>query len=260
MSRYSSGDGSGAVLVFEAVFFLGCLAVTITKCGAQLSSNRDNIDMEKAFDYLIDYKGEGVSITKIDHYSDYTGQTSEFVTQDGLHVLTGLTDAELVNVNSYEEAYNRALELSGGREDQITSYDQIRGLNHNPETDSSWNKVYFNLNYDFDYAIAESDEGVTVRNIQTWRDWDDDDKVQYLDMDGILYLSSYDNTTLINSAVSNAEGESIPLPDAVYDYALSLAGSEDRLYGDVDKEEGKVLVKKPKYQPSTDSSSTDSPY
>ena len=79
-------------------------------------------------------------------------------------------------------------------------------------------------------------------------------------MDGILYLSSYDNTTLINSAVSNAEGESIPLPDAVYDYALSLAGSEDRLYGDVDKEEGKVLVKKPKYQPSTDSSSTDSPY
>ncbi len=255
MSRYySSFDASGALLVVEGIIVIGVLALSVRSCGAKLSSNRDNFDTEKAFDYAIDYKGEGVSITKVEQYSDYTGQTSEIITQDGLHILTGLTDAELVHVDSYEEAYNRALELSGGQDDKISSYDQLRGLNYEPYEDNTWNKQYFNMNYDFDYAITESKDGVTVKNIRTWRDWDEDDKVQFADMDGKVYLSSYDNTSLVNSTITNEEGEDIQLYDAVYDYALSLAGSEDRLYGDVDKEEGKVLVKKLTYPTDSNSS------
>ena len=250
MSRYyrdSSDTATGATLVIGGIMVVGIIGLSIRSCGAKLTSNRDNLDTEKAFDYVIDYKGEGTSITKINSYSDYAGQTSEIITQDGLHILTGLTDAELVNVDSYEEAYNRALELSGQNEDKISSYDQLRGLDYEPYEDNVWNKIYFNMNYDFDYAITETDDGVIVKNIKTWRDWDDDDKVQFIDMDGHVYLSSYDNTSLVNSITINEEGESIQLPDAVYDYALSVAGSEERLYGDIDKEKAKVLVKKPKY-------------
>ena len=259
MSRYYGSNIedfiSRATIVIGSITLIGTIAYTLRSCGAQLSSNRDNFDLEKTFDYVIDYKGEkGTSITKINRYSDYEGQSSEIITQDGLHILTGLTNSELVNVSSYEEAYNRALELSGGQEDEITSYDQLRELDYEPFDSNEWNKKYFNFNYDFDYAITESSDGVIVKNIRTWRDWDSDDKVQFIDMDGNVYLSTFDNTSLVNSSITNEEGEELQLSDAVYDYALSLAGSEERLYGDVDKEKGKVLVKKPKYNYDTDSS------
>ena len=234
MSNYYSYRDTGASVSSKVYIGIltGVLGLTLVKCGAQLTSNRDNLDTEKSFNYIIDYNSEGTSIVKVDSYSDYRGESVEFATQDGLQVLTGIHKAEVLYAKSYEEAYQRALELTGGDSSKITSYDITRGLD--PEVDGSkaWNKNFFNLNYDFDFAITETDKGVVITNISRWRDWDDDDKVQFVDEDDNIYLTTYMSTKLVNS--KNASEE------AVYDYALTLAGSEERISGDVDKENRKV--------------------
>ena len=234
MSNYYSYRDTGASVsgkVYVGIL-VGVLGLTLVKCGAQLTSNRDNLDTEKSFNYVIDYNGEGTSIVKVERYSDYRGESVEYMTQDGLQVLTGIYKAEVLYAKSYEEAYQRALELTGGDSSKITSYDITRGLDPKVDGSKGWNKNFFNLNYDFDFAITETDNGVVITNISRWRDWDEDDKVQFVDENDNIYLTTYMSTKLVNS--KNASEE------AVYEYALTLAGSEDRLSGDIDKENRKV--------------------
>ena len=220
----------------------GCIIVVIGALGVyslrdyvgRLISNRDNIDTEKFFNYCIDYKDQGVSIIKIQKYNESDGNTAEFYTQDGLHILTSIEDAELLKSSSYTSVYNRALELTNGCEDVILSYDEIRNLSTSTEV-GFWNKDILNIDYDFNYVITENELGVNVKNISQWKDWEKDDKLQYKDANGNVHLTTYKNAKLVY-------GEFPGYEEAVYDYALSLAGTEDRLSGDIDKVNGKVKV------------------
>lgn len=217
MSKFSKS--ANAKLVAGGVFFFGFLSFGVIKSCATLNGNKDIVDTNKDFNIAIDYTGKGVSLVKINRYSDYQGQTIEYVTEDNLVILTGLTNTELMYVCSYEEAYNRALELCGIDPSSLICYDE------NQEIELEyWNKNLFNLNYDFNYVIVEDENGVTVRKIDAWRDWEEDDKVQFTDTAGNVYLSSFDNVKLVNNI--NAP------EDALYRYVLSLSGSEDRIIGD----------------------------
>ena len=242
MSRYGyRSSGSIEIKIYLAIL-IATLSIGLVRCSAKVKGNRDLVDTEKSFNYIIDYNKQGISLAKIIKYSDYSGSTVEISTSDGLKVLKGLNYSQLLKVKSYYEAYKLALELANGNESQILSYDNIQGLN--PEIDESvfWNKNILNLNYDFDYAIIEDENGVTVKNISTWRDWDDDDKVQYTDSDDIVHLGTFLDTQLINSENASLE--------AVYNYALTLAGSEERLNGDIDHESGRALKLINVYNPS----------
>lgn len=232
-SYYSDSTGSNVLLGVQVLILGGVFLVLGLRGCSKINSNRDIIDTEKNFNFIIDYQGEGTSIVRIDQYSDYTGQTVEYKTQDGLDILTGLHDAELIHANSFDTAYNIALKMSNNKKENVNSYDQNMNLNTTIDPAEGWNRNFLNLNYDFNYAISEEPYGVRVDEISTWKDWDDDDKIQYVDKDGVIHLSTFDNTKLVNEDSSSLE--------AVYQYALSLAGSEDRLYGDVDKENGRVL-------------------
>lgn len=227
---YKSEKG---IFIVEAGVVLVALAVGLAKCGSKLGSNRDNIDTEKAFNFIIDHNQKGISLVKIDSYSNYKGQTVEFTTQDGLQVLSGIDYSELMFAKTFDEAMNRALLLAGDKGEEVISYDMNRNLDTSVDGEKNWNKNFLNLNYDFNYAITETENGVVITNISTWRDWEDDDKVQFVDEEGNVYVTTYTNTKLINSKYANEE--------AVYQYALSLAGSEDRIFGDIDKENQKSL-------------------
>ena len=245
MSYYSNYSNDDSFVEGLPAFMLFCLLVIVclTQCNAKNHSNRDNSDTEKIFNFFVDYNEEGTAVVKINGYSGYDGDTVEFITQDGLQVLTGLCHSELMRATSYEKAYQRALTLAGGNDKKVISYDLNQGLNVNVEDEYTWNKNNFNLNYDFDYAITETEYGVVVTNISTTniskrRDLEDDDKVQFVDSDGIVHFTTFTSTSLLNSLYAD-EG-------CVYQYALSLAGSENRLFGDVDlsKHKAKRLVKK----------------
>ena len=232
-------NGTKALIVVGSVSYLAIKGIVV------LGSNKDKIDTEKHFNYIIDYNGEGTSIVKMNEYTDFNGQTIKFKTQDDLRVYTGLSKAEIVKANSYESAYEIALRLTGGIDENITSYDMNQGLDITTEDINDknvfvewltgWTKKYINLDYDYDYAITETPNGVVVDSIETYKTWNEDDKVQYIDSEGIVYLGSFDDISLLYSGYSS--------PESVYQYALSLAGSEDRLSGDIDKENGRVLHK-----------------
>lgn len=215
-----------SLLVIGGVIVVG----TIKGC-SKLNSNRDNFDTVKEFNAVIDYNEYGTSIAKIDSYTDYKGSTVEYVTSDGLEILTGLNNVQLVRAVDYDKVYDLAIELSGGEVSRVISYDKLQKLNTKIE-EYGWNKTLWNLNYDFDYCITETEDGVVVKKITTWKDWDADDKVQITFEDGTTLLTTFANTKLVNTM--NA-GET-----ALYNYALSLAGSEDRLFGDVEKTKVKV--------------------
>ncbi len=242
---YGSSDSTAKVIVTLA--FYGIMGLyLLVQCGAKIKGNRDNIDTEKRFNFIIDYAADGTSIVKVNRYTDYSGQTIEFFTQDGLKVVTGLSNAELMFATSYEEAYKRALELTNGDASKITSYDLNQGLSTEVTGEKTWNKKWVNLNYTYDYEIVETPNGVVITNIPTWRDWDDDEKVQFVDEHGNVYLSTYLDHKLIDSREATDE--------AVYQYALSLAGSPDRLSGDVDVENQTVrrLVPRSNYTENDD--------
>lgn len=220
-----SSDTPTPILVIGGIIFVGGVIFSIAKCNAQFAGNKDMLDTEWYFNCAIDYAGEGVSIVNISNYTDYEGMTVEYVTNGGLSVLTGLDNAEILRVSSYDEAYQRALELSGYDETQIVEFDKNMGYQF--ITNDSFNKNIFNFNYDFDYAIVENENGVTITKITGWRDWDDDDKVQFQDSNGIVHLGTYDNVKLVSTANSSEK--------ELYEYAVSLAGSEERVFGDLNQ-------------------------
>lgn len=98
----------------------------------------------------------------------------------------------------------------------------------------SFTKEYFDMLYDFDSVLIESEDGIAIFDLASWRDWDEDDKVQLSIKDGPVILRDMSKIKLLNS--ENAGKNSI------YNYALTLAGSEDRVFNHSDKV--KVYTKK----------------
>ncbi|HIT37080.1 MAG TPA: hypothetical protein IAB59_01200 [Candidatus Onthousia faecipullorum] len=213
------------VTVGIGVIVLVC-GYNLVRCGSKLSSNRDNLDTEKSFNAVMDENENSISISLIDGYSDYNGSTYQFRTRDGLVVLTDSKDSQLLRVDSFEELSSYAEIFANGNSDKVASYDELQGLSVDVDYDS-FTKEYFDMNYDFDSVLIEGEDGIAIFDISSWRDWDDDDKVQLSISDGPVILKDMGEVKLLNS--ENADENSI------YNYALTLAGSEDRVFNHSDK-------------------------
>lgn len=222
--NYRDGNASTIIYLIVIATIFGSAAVEGIK---KLGSNRDNVDLTKEYNVIEDYNYGSISLANIVSYSDYKGLTVEVVTQDGLKILTGTNTSELINVDNFELARKYAEEMTGNNKEKVVSYDEISGLDTKVQS-SVWNKNIFNYNYDYNYAITETENGVYVRKIVSWRDWNEDDKLQLELEDGSVILTSYTNTKLISTLEAG--------PKSLYNYAVSLAGSEDKVYGDIDKD------------------------
>lgn len=73
-----------------------------------------------------------------------------------------------------------------GEVSRVTSYDKLQNLSTRLDA-YGWNKTY-SLNYNFNYCIIENENGVFVKKVVSWKDWDDDDKVQVEFEDGTVLL------------------------------------------------------------------------
>ena len=207
------------------VFVLAC-GYSLVKCGAQFSGNRDNFDTEKNFNAVMDENENSISISLIDKYSDYNGRTFQFRTQDGLIVLTDSMDSQLLRVDSFDELTSYAEVFANGNSDKIVGYDELQGISVDIDYDS-FSKDYLDMNYNFDIVLLEGEDGITIFDLSSWRDWDEDDKIQLSIKDGPVILKDMNEVKLLNT--ENAS------EDSVYNYALSLAGNEDRIFNHSDK-------------------------
>ena len=213
------------------VVFVGGLVVfacgyTLVKCSALSNSNRDN-NIEKKFNAVMDENENSISISLIDGYSNYIGSsTYQFRKRDGLIVLADSKDSQLLRVDSFEELSSYAEIFANGNSDKVVSYDELQGLSVDVDYDS-FTKEYFDVNYDYDTVLLEGEEGIAIFDISSWRDENDDDKVQLSISDGPVILKDMSEVKLLNS--ENADENS------VYNYALTLAGSEDRVFNHSDK-------------------------
>lgn len=212
----------GVVVVFVGMWGLkGC---------AKLSSNRDNVDTEKYFNVAMDENEDAISIALINSYSDYEGGCVQFQTQDNLIVLGSSKDTQLMRVSSWDKAYDYACVLAGGMEEKIISYDELQQQS-TVVSNEDFTKNYFELTYDFDHALVKTNEVISIFEISEWKDWEDDDKVQFTTAEGNVVLRDFQDVKLINSASASEE--------SITNYAISLAGSDERVF----KEDSKVYRK-----------------
>lgn len=186
----------------------------IQKC-AQIEGNKDMIDMNKSFNIAIDESSSAISIASIYSYADYAGSQVQFVTQDGLVVLTSTKNTHLLSQGNPELVKEYALALANGDESIIYNYNELQEVDN-----SIWNKDFFDLNYKYDYVLIKSEEGIIIAEVNQWRDYEDD-KIQITLTNGTTILKDVDDIKLVNS--ENAPSES------VYNYALSLVGDESKI-------------------------------
>ncbi len=214
-SIYSTEDKANGITLGVIVIGLGLYG--LTKC-AQVSGNRDMVDLTKSYNAALEQTDTGIAITYINGYYDYEGSQIQFITQDQLFVLADTKDLQLINQPSYGAIMEYATTLNGGDSSTIRVYDEICGLG-TPEQDS-FNKHYLDMMYDFPYAIIQTESGVVIAEVSEWRDYDDN-KMQIKLSDGTIFLTDFNNIKLVNDDLAKE--------DSLYNYALTLAGSEDRV-------------------------------
>ena len=195
--------------------------VLVGSIGGQIGSNHEVIDLKKNFNVIIEQTPNTVSVVKVANFTDYQGNTVEFETCDGLRVVTSIENGTLSNKSSYEKALKLAKVQARGKEYGVICYDELQG-NDLTLTKGSWNKKLNSFDYTFDKAIEIEDDGtVIVYDVQSWKDWSDDDKVQFVTFDGEPLLRTYKHIKLVDTR-NAAKG-------AFENYVLSLAGSEDKI-------------------------------
>ena len=203
-----------AILGFGGYALVGSIA-------GQIGSNHEVIDLKKNFNVIIEKTPNTVSVVKVSNFTDYSGNTVEFETSDGLRVITSIEDAMLSNKNSYASAMKQAEKYAKDKEYGVVSYDQLQG-NDLTLTKGSWNKKLMNFNYSFDKAVEIMDDGtVVVYDVNSWKDWSEDDKVQIVTIDGEPLLTTYRHIKLVDTSKAKK--------GAFENYLLSLAGSLDKI-------------------------------
>lgn len=228
MGRYDSSYTIVDYLKFGIVVLI--LGGSALKGCASCAGNYDNLDTQKSFNVAVDDSEDAVSITNIVEYCDYSGSQAQFVTQDGLIVLTSTQDTHLLNQYDYNLVKEYAKCLAGGNESIVYSYDELQGLNTSM-TEDFFNKKYLDLQYTFNKALIESDECITICEIDSWTDYSDD-KIQITLTNGTTILKDIKDIKLLNAQYAE--------PDSVYNYTLSLVGDESKIQY---YSSGKILVK-----------------
>lgn len=186
----------------------------------KLSGNRQIFDFDKSFNVAIEQNDDNVSIVGIKNYADYDGSQIQFKTQDNLLVLTSTHQTQLVKTDSSDKLNNLALSLSNDKEENIVEYDKLQGTEINFNKDS-FNKDVLDFNPTFNKAIIVSDDNATIIEISSWRDYDEDDKIQIKTTDGMTILADTDKVKLVNDTNANE--------DSVKNYAKTLVGSEENI-------------------------------
>lgn len=193
----------------------GTLTLSLTGCG-----NKQILDFNKAFNVALEPNGDSISVVGIQNYNDYEGSQIQFVTNDGLRVLSSTHQLQLVKAHSEEalDAYTTALQ---DEDDVVMYYDDI-------EYEGVFNKKLIDLAYSFNKAIILKDESALIVDLDTWRDYDDD-KIQIRLPDSTCILTEIDKVKLVYD--ENAE------EGAVERYAATLVGSMDHVkhYGAKEK-------------------------
>lgn len=186
----------------------GTLSLTLTGCG-----NKQIVDFNKAFNVALEPNGDSISVVGIVNYNDYEGSQVQFVTTDGLRVLSSTHQLQLLNVKSQQslDTYTTSLQ----DDDDVVMY-----YNNDIQFGDGFNKKLVDFAYVFNKAIILKDESATIVEIDTWRDYDDD-KIQVRLTDGTCILTEVDKIKLVNDKEAQ-EG-------AVERYASSLVGSEDNV-------------------------------
>ena len=205
------------VVCFAVVATLGYHGYHLVK---KFAGNRQTFDFDKSFNVAIEQNDDNVSVVGIKSYADYEGSQIQFKTQDDLLVLTSTHQTQLVKTEDSNKLNNLALALSNNKERNIVEYDKLQGTSINYNKDS-FNKDVLDFNPTFNKAIILSDDNATIVEISSWRDYDNDDKIQIKTTDGMTILADTDKVKLINDTKS--------YDGAVENYAKSLVGSEDNI-------------------------------
>lgn len=203
---------AGVTVVVGYYGFLGVRFVLRT------AGNRDMVDLTKSFNAVLEEKESGVSLTYISSYNDFSGSQIQFHTQDGMVVLADTKDIELLNQPSEVKLKDYAKAIAGNPE-QVKVYDELMGLSF-PEKDS-FNKSYVDVDYTFNHAILETNNGVVIVNIDQWRDYESDNKVQLKLTDGTVILKDFEDLKLIDDSKAKE--------NSLYNYALTLAGDAEKV-------------------------------
>lgn len=192
---------------------IGLLSMTLTACNKQV------VDFNKNFNVVVEVNDNNVSVVGIKNYSDYSGSQVQFITNDDLVVLSSTYQTELLNVSSEEALNNYTVALSANKEENIVNYDELQGTTIT--YGEVWNKNLIDLNYTFTKAIILTNDTATIVDLSTWKDYEDDDKIQIKLSDGTCILTNIDRVKLIND---DKAGE-----DSLKNYAISLVGSIDNV-------------------------------
>ena len=187
---------------------------------ASINGNEDIIDTKKSYNVAIDENNNAISITNFVSYSDYDDNQIQFVTQDGLVILTSTIDTQLLSQYDFNLVKDYATCLAGGNVNIVYSYDELQGLNTNMDK-KIWNKNIFEVHSTYNYALIESDNSITIAEIDSWHDYESNDKIQITLTNGTTILKDIKNIKLLDD--SNAQENS------VYNYVLSLVGDESKI-------------------------------
>mgnify|MGYP007069841877 CR=1 FL=1 len=194
----------------------GVLTLSITGCG-----NKQIVDFNKAFNVALESNGDSISVVGIQNYNDYEGTQVQFVTNDGLRVLSSTHQLQLLNVKDQNslDTYTTSLQDF----DDIVMY-----YSDDIEYGDGFNKKIVDFAYTFNKAIILKDESALIVELSTWRDYEDD-KIQIKLSDGTCILTEVDKVKLVND--ENAQ------EGAIERYATSLVGSKDNVkhYGAKEK-------------------------
>lgn len=186
----------------------GTLTLTLSGCG-----NKQILDFNKAFDVALEPNGDSISVVGISNYNDYEGSQVQFVTTDGLRVLSSTHQLQLLNVQT-EDSLSKYAEALQDEDDTVMYYDSE--INYG----KAFNKKLIDLAYTFNKAIVLKDDSALIVELDTWRDYEDD-KIQIRLKDGTCILTEVDKVKLVND--ENAE------EGAVDRYATTLVGSSDKV-------------------------------
>lgn len=202
------------VLKGTSLVLAGVMLSSLTGCG-----NRQLLDFNKSFNVAVEPNNGYISIVAINAYSDYEGDQVQFVTEDGLRVLTSTHQTELIKTQSADSIYKYALMLSGNDDKKVNDYNKMQGVCIDTSKDN-WNKDIIDWHFKYNKAIILSDNTATIARLDTWKDYKDD-KIQLKFKDGNCLLTNIDNIKLINDLDAKE--------DSLYNYALSLVGSDERI-------------------------------
>lgn len=200
----------------EAVVALSlCTVLTLSGCG-----NKQVFDFNKSFNVAIEKNDNIVSVVAIKEYSDYEGSQVQFVTEDGLRVVTSTMQTQLLKVQSEDSLNQYVYALSGENMENIVDYNQMQGVEVDYSVDN-WNKDILDLHFTYNKAIILSDGTATIIKLSAWKDYEDDDKVQLKLLDGTCILTNADKVKLINDEDAKE--------DSLKNYALSLVGDSEKV-------------------------------